>query len=161
MASDFCRRRADELCREGRDLHLKTELPVAITRYTQAIALNPTAEAHTLRGWALSLLGQLDEAIRECEAAIAIDPSYGNPYNDIGSYLLKLGRLDEATEWLEKAKVTPRCTPPHFPHMNLGRVYARRGMVLRAMQEFEGALELCPDEPICIAALRQLKESLS
>ena len=154
-------RRANELCREGRDLHLKTELLAAIRRYSQAIALEPTAEAHTLRGWSLSLLGQLDDAIEECKEAIVLDPTYGNPHNDIGSYLLKLGRLDEAIEWLEKAKAASHCTSAHFPHMNLGRAFAQRGMIHRAMQEFEGALELCPDEPVCVAALKQLKDSLS
>ena len=29
---------------------------------------------------------------RECRTAIAVDPDFGNPYNDIGSYLITLGR---------------------------------------------------------------------
>jgi Tfp pilus assembly protein PilF len=28
--------------------------------------------------------------------------------NDIGSYLVKKGKLDEAIEWLEKAETAPR-----------------------------------------------------
>ena len=51
--------------------------------------------------------------------------------NDIGSYLVKKGKLDEAIEWLEKAKTAPRYEPRHFPYMNLGRIYAQKGMVLR------------------------------
>ena len=31
-------------------------------------------------------------------------PTFGNPYNDIGAYLIAKGELDEAIEWLEKAK---------------------------------------------------------
>ena len=52
-----------------------------------------------------------------------VDQTFGNPYNDIGSYLVKKGEFDEAIEWLEKAKTAPRYEPRHFPYMNLGRIY--------------------------------------
>jgi hypothetical protein len=35
--------------------------------------------------------------------AIQVDPDFGNPYNDIGAYLINLGRHDEAMAWLEQA----------------------------------------------------------
>src|SRR5260370_4781927 len=99
----------------------------------------------------------------ECKykKAIAVDQTFGNPYNDIGSYLFKMGKLDEAIEWLEKAKKAPRYEPRHFPYLNLGRIYAQKGMVLRAIEEFERALEFQPDEPTCVTALRQLPATLN
>lgn len=47
---------------------------------------------------------RLDEALAECKRAIACDPDFGSPYNDIGGYLMEMGRDDEAIPWLEQAK---------------------------------------------------------
>ena len=146
---------------KGQKHHLRGDFNRAIELYTKSLALYPTAEAYTFRGWAYSFQGRLDEAIDECKKAIAVDQTFGNPYNDIGSYLVKKGKLDEAIEWLEKAKTAPRYEPRHFPYMNLGRIYAQKGMVLRAIREFEAALELHPEEPTCLSALGQLRGALN
>ena len=146
---------------KGQKHHLRGDFNRAIELYTKSLALYPTAEAYTFRGWAYSFQGRLDEAIDECKKAIAVDQTFGNPYNDIGSYLVKKGKLDEAIEWLEKAKAAPRYEPRHFPYMNLGRIYAQKGMVLRAIQEFEAALEIYAGEPNCLSALGQLRGALN
>jgi tetratricopeptide (TPR) repeat protein len=65
--------------------------------------LHPTAEAHTFLGWTYHFQGRLDDAIAECKRAIEIDPEFGNPYNDIGAYLIELKRFDGAIPWLERA----------------------------------------------------------
>jgi tetratricopeptide (TPR) repeat protein len=128
-------------------------LAAAIEAYRASIRIHPTAEAHTFLGWALSFEGRYEEAIRECLTAIQVDPDFGNPYNDIGAYLIELGRPDEAIEWFERAKRAPRYEPRHFPHFNLSRVYARRGKVHEAIRELEAALTL---EPGYVAARREL-----
>ena len=46
-----------------------------------------------------------------------------------------------------KAKTAPRYDPRHYPFMNLGRIYAAKGMVKRAIDEFEGALAFAPGDP--------------
>jgi Tfp pilus assembly protein PilF len=106
-------------------------------------------------------LGRIDEAIEECKNAIAMDPTFGNPYNDIGSYLVTRGKLDDAIEWLEKAETALRYEPRHFPYMNLGRIYAQKGMVLRAIREFEAALEIHLGEASCLSALAELRGALN
>jgi tetratricopeptide (TPR) repeat protein len=146
---------------QGQKHQLRGDLERAIELYTNSLGLYPTAEAYTFRGWAYSFQGRIGEAIEECKKAITVDPTFGNPYNDIGSYLVKMGELDEAIEWLEKAKTAPRYEPRHFPYMNLGRIYAKKWMVGRAIQEFEAALKIYPGEPTCLAALRQLRGSLN
>jgi Tfp pilus assembly protein PilF len=60
------------------------------------------------------------------QGAIEVDPTFGNPYNDIGAYYIGKGELDEAVQWLEKAKRAPRYEPRHFPYMNLGRLRRER-----------------------------------
>ena len=105
--------------------------------------------------------GESIDAIAECKRAIAVDPSFGNPYNDIGVYLIAKGELQEAIEWLEKAKLAPRYEPRHFPHMNLGRIYEAKGMITLAIEEFEQALKFQPDEPTCVATLKRLRSMLN
>ena len=157
----FVRKRALALWQEGQRLQLEGDLEEAILLYTRSIAVCPTAEAHTFLGWAYSFKNRLDDAIDECKKAIDVDPSFGNPYNDIGSYLIAQGKGDEAVEWLEKAKAAPRYEARHFPYMNLGRLFAGRGLTDRAIDEFEQALQLCPAEATCVAALAYLRRRIN
>jgi Tfp pilus assembly protein PilF len=120
------------------------ELGDAIELYRRSIAMHPTAKAHTFLGWAYSLFGRYDEAIAECEKAIALDPALGNPYNDIGSYLIVQDRWDEAVPWLEKAMRAPQYDAPHYPYINLGRIYEQMGEARTALACYKHALELRP-----------------
>ena len=149
------------LWNEGVQHHMRGDFQAAINLYSRSIELCPTAEAYTFRGWAYHFLGRIDDAIAECRKAIEVDPDFGNPYNDIGSYLIAKGDLDNAVEWLERAKRAPRYEPRHFPYMNLGRLYAAKGMVLQAIREFEGALEINPEEPLCREMVVRLRAMLN
>ena len=53
----------------------------------------PTAEAYTFLGWTYHFQGRIEDAIAECKRAIEVDPEFGNPYNDIGAYLIELEPL--------------------------------------------------------------------
>ena len=128
----------------GYVLHQLGEYERAIEAYRASIADRPTAEAHTFLGWSLSYLGRIDEAIAQCKIAIKIDPDFGNPYNDIGVYLLDRGELKEAVPWLEKAIASKRYCCYQFPHANLGRVLLMQGRVEEAKRSFERALEYDP-----------------
>jgi len=152
---------AISLWQEGYRAHMEGDFERAVELYTKSIALAPTAEAYTFRGWAYSRMGRTDDAVAECHKAIEVDPDFGNPYNDIGAYLFAQGQLDEAVGWLEKAKRAPRYEPRHFPFMNLGRIYATKGMVLRAIAEFEGALQIAPDDQFCLRAVAELRGMLN
>ena len=151
------REKALVLWEEGTVRLLTGEIEEAIRLFTRSLELSPTAEAYTFRGWALSFAGRLDEAIEECRKAIATDPGFGNPYNDIGCYLMQKGDLEEAAGWFERAKQAPRYEPRHFPYLNLGRLHAARGDIARAVAEFEGALEENPEDPIALKFLQELR----
>jgi Tfp pilus assembly protein PilF len=155
------REQAIERWRAGYACHVRGDLAQAIALYTESIEICPTAEAYTFRGWAYSFIGRIDDAIAECRRAIEVDPDFGNPYNDIGSYLIAKGELDEAVAWLERAKQAPRYEPRHFPYMNLGRLYAAKGMIQRAIVEFEGALKIEPEESHCRESLIRLRAMLN
>jgi Flp pilus assembly protein TadD len=45
--------------------------------------------------------------------------------------------------------------------MNLGRLYAARGEVSKAIAEFEGALKESPGESACRAALVRLRQRIN
>ncbi|HET7876192.1 MAG TPA: tetratricopeptide repeat protein [Methylomirabilota bacterium] len=140
----------------GYEAQMSGRLEEAIEHYRRSIAIQPTAEAHTFLGWALSHLGRHEEAIEECKIAISVDPDFGNPYNDIGAYLIALGREEEAIPWLERAKHAPRYEPRHYPHFNLARVYVRQHKIREAIRELEGALAIEPRYAIARRELHRL-----
>ena len=137
--------RAYALWQQGYLLHLNGRYRAAVDSFRQSIEILPTAEGHTFLGWSLSKLGHIEEALAECRKAIALDPDYGNPYNDIGVYLIELGRPDEAIPWLEKAISAKRYCCYQFAHYNLGRVRLVQGNLDAARRSFEQALRHDPD----------------
>jgi Tfp pilus assembly protein PilF len=130
---------------QGYILHLAGAYEEAVKSFSESIDLHPSAEAYTYRGWSLSMLGHLKEAIAECKTAIELDPDFGNPYNDIGVYLIDLGQPDEAIPWLKKAMRAERYCCYQYPHFNLGRVLLMKGRVSEAKQSFKRALSYDPD----------------
>jgi len=154
-------RQAAELWQEGCRLQMAGELDRAIDAYQRSIAVHPTAEAHTYLGWTYSFQGKIDEAMAECRRAIEIDPEFGNPYNDIGVYLMQRDRLDDAIPWFQRAKVAKRYEPRQFPYMNLGRIHLRRGRWWDALREFEGAVRAAPTDAEARKALHALRGRLN
>lgn len=151
-------RRAEELYTIG---YLMTELgryQEAIQLYKKSLEIQPTAEAYTYLGWTYSHMGEHQRAIEEAEKAIRLDPDFGNPYNDIGVYLMELGKDDEAIPYLEKAKRAKRYCCYQFPHFNLGRIYLKKKQFEKARLEFKKALEIDPNYEPAHQALELLKE---
>jgi Tfp pilus assembly protein PilF len=158
--SDDRRRRAHALFAEAYQLQMAGHLDAAAERYQASISCHATAEAHTFLGWTYSFQDRLDDAIDECKKAIAVDPEFGNPYNDIGSYLFKQGKLDEAIPWLKRAIAAKRYEPRHFPHCNLGRIYWAQGLIKHAIAEFERAIEIDPQSRFAQGALDAVRREL-
>ena len=152
--------RAYTLWRQGYVLHVRGRYRAAVEMFRESIDVLPTAEGHTFLGWSLSMLGHTEEAIDECEKAIALDPDFGNPYNDIGVYLIDLDRPDEAIPWLEKAIEAERYCCYQFPHFNLGRVRFMQGNFIAARNSFEQALRHDPDYLPARMALEYLDSEL-
>ncbi len=139
-------RRALDLLEKGGLAHQQGQIDQAIQIYKDSLAYHPTADAHTYLGWMYSFQSRLEEAIEECHMAIEVDPDFGNPYNDIGCYLMQLGQFEEAIGWLNKAKRARRYEPRHFPYMNLARIYVRRNEYGKAAEELHGAVRRAPGE---------------
>jgi len=150
-----------KLCQDACSHQEEGELDRAIELYRRSIETYPTAEAHTFLGWTMSFQGRLEEATRECLRAIEIDPEFGNPYNDIGVYLMEQHKLEEAIGWLEKAKRAKRYEARQFPFMNLGRIFVRQGRWWEALHEFEGAVRLAPSDAGAARMLHNLRARLN
>jgi tetratricopeptide (TPR) repeat protein len=159
--SEEDKRDAWQLFQQAYEQQMKGQLEEAVNLYKQSIAAHPTAEAHTFLGWTYSFMGKLDEAIEECYKAIDRDPDFGNPYNDIGAYLIEKGQLDEAIPWFERAMQARRYENPAFPHLNLGRVYERQGKWSEAIDCYKKALTLNPDYTLAKRALGRLVSSMN
>ncbi|MGH2538313.1 MAG: tetratricopeptide repeat protein [Candidatus Promineifilaceae bacterium] len=144
MQDNISRQQATVLMERAYRHQMKGELADAISLYKRSIDTYPTAEAHTFLGWTYSQMQRYEEAIACCQRAIAVDPEFGNPYNDIGAYLIELDRWQEAIVWLEKAIKAPRYESRQLPHMNLGRVHQHQGRYRQALAAFDRALEIDP-----------------
>ena len=145
--------------RNGNVLHLAGRYEQAAELFQQSTDAYSTAEGHTFLGWSLSALGRLEDAIAECKKAISLDSDYGNPYNDIGAYLIQLGRPEEAVPWLHKAITAKRYCCYEFPHSNLGRILLSQGKFNEAKRSFERALSHNPEYVPAIEGLEFIREN--
>ncbi|MFQ5927222.1 MAG: tetratricopeptide repeat protein [Terriglobia bacterium] len=152
--------RAWELFEEAYNYQMEGEFDLAVEFYRRSLAAHPTAEAFTFLGWTYHFQGKLDAAIAQCKKAIQLDPDFGNPYNDIGAYLIEKGEPDAAIPWLEEATRAKRYQSYHFAHYNLGRAYLAQDLYNRARECFHRALALAPDYTLAQDALTQLKKRL-
>jgi len=152
---------AQELFQQAYRAQMTGDLERAAELYKASLEILPTAEAHTFLGWTYHFQGKIQDAIAECKRAIEVDPDFGNPYNDIGAYLIALGRLDEAVPWLERAIDAPRYDPRHFAHFNLGRVYLAKGMFGRARECFREALRIEPNYTLARQAIENLRRMVN
>lgn len=148
--------KAKALWRKAYAAQMEGNLEEAVFYYRASIEVLPTAEAHTFLGWTYSFMDRLDDAIEECKKAIAVDPEFGNPWNDIGAYLLERGEPEKAIPYLDHALKARRYDSYHFAHMNLGRAYLMLNRFEDAKQAFKRALEVEQDYPPAKQALTAL-----
>lgn len=149
-----------ELLKEAYQYQVGGEYDMAVELYKRSLDLHPTAEAYTFLGWTYHFQGKVEEAIAECKKAIQIDPEFGNPYNDIGAYLIEKGDYDAAISWLERALQSRRYEFYHYPHYNLGRAYMAKEVLSKARFHFEQALKLCPDYTLAKEGLEKVRRKL-
>lgn len=155
------KREAVALFNEAYEAQMVKDYDQAIKLYKQSIAVFPTAEAYTFLGWVYSFEGQYDLAIAECLAAIAVDAAFGNPYNDIGSYLIAKGNYYDCVRWFKLAIDAIRYEARAYPHFNLAHVYEKRGKLLEAAKHYGLALKEQPNYAQAYNALRKLQEKLN
>ena len=154
-------REAVTVFNEAYAAQMSEDFEAAIRLYKRSIEIFPTAEAYTFLGWTYSFQGDYDRAIAECLAAIAVDAGFGNPYNDIGSYLIAKGDNYGCVRWFKLAMQALRYEARAFPHFNLATVLEKRGHFLEAAKHYGLALKIQPDYMNAYKALRKMQERLN
>lgn len=148
---------AFDLVQRACQLQQQSEHELAAELFRKSIEVHPTAEAHTFLGFTYHAQGRLHDAIAECRRAIEVDPEFGNPYNDIGAYLIELGQPQQAIDWLERATTAPRYQAYHYPWYNLGRAYTALELFSRARDCFQNALDIDPTYTLAEQALDRVR----
>ncbi len=114
-----------------------------------AVSLAPGAiESHLARGYVLEVTGNYDEAIRELEAANAINNNIADIHLALGRNYRALGVNDKAVESLTRANALNPSDP--IPDLIISRIYAGIGEYAKAEQYAEQAIQDVPTD----AALR-------
>src|SRR5258707_15860627 len=101
--------------------------------------------SHNVLGVVLDRLGRGDEAFREFNSAIRIDPNFVSARNNLGRMLAEHGKTAEAIAEFERVL---KRDPSHVQaHYNLGALYADAGDFARAADHFARAREADQNDP--------------
>jgi len=111
-----------------------------------ALSLAPGLfEAHRARGYVFEATGNYEEAIREYEAAVAIDKNVADVYVSLGRNYRALGVYDKAVNALTIANQLNPTDPT--PLLYISRVYATVGEYAKAEQYAQQAVKTNPSDP--------------
>jgi tetratricopeptide (TPR) repeat protein len=112
------------------------------------------ADAHHMLGLCYAMNDQREEALREFDAALRLNPRYVEAHLNRSIVLSDLGRAPEAEEALARAQNIGRPDATGFPmvvanrlanmHAELGRAYREAGDQAMALAHFHTALALRP-----------------
>jgi serine/threonine protein kinase/Tfp pilus assembly protein PilF len=119
---------------------------------SKAVALAPgLAQAHASRGYALGVQKRFEEAEREFDVAIRLNPTIPEPFYYYGTVAFSQGRIEKAGQLFEKAvEVAPddlralRLLPQVY--RSLGQQEKVRTANLRVVELAERNLELNPND---------------
>ncbi len=151
----------DELIQKGHTWIAQKEYDLGRESFFKALNYKETAEAYNLIGWTYSLEKQFETAKNFCLKAIKVDPAYGAPYNDLGSYLLSEGETQESLKWFELAKNSRNYQNREYPYINAGRAFMNLRNYQAALEEFSMALTLVPQNEDLHLTVQRLKETLN
>jgi len=91
--------------------------------------------------------GKWDEALSSYYKAVTLNHDYGNPCNEIGVVLLRMGKDKEAVYWLKKSVRCEQNDAPHISYFNLATLYKLWNRPERSLQYLHKAMELKRDFP--------------
>lgn len=87
----------EDLKKAGNELYKRGNFVEALNLYNRAISILPDNPAYrSNRAAALTALGRLEEAVKECEEAVRLDPGYGRAHQRLASLYLRLGQVENA-----------------------------------------------------------------
>ncbi len=112
------------------------------------------ADAHNLLGLAYSLLGRKDDALKELDCALQLNPRYVDAHLNRAVLLNELGRYEDAEAAFGKAQELGRVDDTGFSapmasrlanlHAELAEAYVEAGGLDEAIRQLERAVHLRP-----------------
>ncbi|KAK7401923.1 hypothetical protein VNO78_13792 [Psophocarpus tetragonolobus] len=91
----------DELKMAGNELYRAGNFVEALALYDRAVSISPVnAACRSNRAAALTALGRLGEAARECHEAVKLDPAYARAHNRLASLYLRFGQVENSRRHL-------------------------------------------------------------
>ena len=117
----------------------------AIGQFRLAIKANPSQpHAHFGLGYLLYTQKAYDEASKELQAELALDPDHTQSLLYLGDIAVKAGRFADARPLLEKAEKGDPSLP--LAHLDLGIVLTDAGQLDDAVRELKEASRLDPND---------------
>jgi Flp pilus assembly protein TadD len=107
------------------------------------------AEAHYALGTALQQQGKLDDAIAAFRQALKYAPNAPEIHNTLGTALRQKGNMEAARpEFLEAARLNKKKSDMQAAIFaaNTGRARLKEGSIDAAIERFEAAIKLFPDD---------------
>lgn len=135
---------ADRLFLEGNKFYAEQKYSEAISKYKEAIKINPQQWAyHFNLGLAYKKMSQDDQALSAFRQAHALNPESFSANKELGESLAKIGHFDEARVYYEKATVlNPEDVDTLY---NLGICLINLGEPEKALLYFEKATSINKD----------------
>jgi protein O-mannosyl-transferase len=114
------------------------------TLWNDTLAKNPDCGVgYANLGFAFFQKGQADEAVKQFQKALEINPNDRDAHTDLGMVLDGIGRLDEAIVQYQKAlKIDPDNVEAHN---NLGNTLFRKGQLGEAIAQYQMAVKINPE----------------
>jgi len=105
--------------------------------------------------------GRVEEALNAYYKAVALNNEYGNPCNEIGVLLLRMGKDKEAVYWLKKSVRCLENDAPHISFFNLATLYKLWNRPERSLQYLHRAIEIKKDFPEALKMWEEIKQNQS
>ena len=128
----------------GLDAAMKGNVEEVLAHYKELVRLFPNDErAHTLLGNLHFGRQEYDVAVKEFVRATAINPSFSQPYNQLGYAYRFLDKMDDAeTAFKKYVQLIPDDPNPHDSYAEL---LMKRGRFAESIAVYEKALSLDPN----------------
>jgi TolB-like protein/class 3 adenylate cyclase len=110
------------------------------------------ALAYSLLGAIYTVMRHFEKAIAAGEKSVELDPNGALAHVNLGGTLCYAGRIDEGIDRFKQAiRLNPY--PEYLYLVNFGRCYRQKGEYEKALEEYEKAYQLSPDNIFCNLSL--------
>jgi predicted O-linked N-acetylglucosamine transferase (SPINDLY family) len=142
------------------------EFEKALEQITRALTIRQETHAHSNLAYALNALKRHDDALRQCDAALALKPDYIEALMNRGVALASLERFDEALVAFERVLALDPRSPEALS--NRGFALASLNRHAEALASCDQALALAPrsaqslnNRGLALAGLRRIESAIA